>query len=157
MAVRSDDGATAVEIACVLPVVLTLLGAIITFALTMVYSGLTEYAARSGLRTAVLHSPQGYADTRTDPATGKNAVEQAIDDLFPVGLLSSPSSIVIHTTVPSSATTPGQGDTVTVTVTYDVPGIRAASHLVPNFLPSLLQDKLASLATITRSATGRRE
>ena len=141
---REDRGSTAVETALVLPVALTILAGTLVFALHLVYAGLAEHAARSGLHRATVHSVGGFADTAT--------IKQHVDDLFPAALLGKPKLLEITTTSP--AATPGQGDLVQISVTYVVPGISTASDLLPN---AALKNTLRSLATITRTASGRRE
>ncbi len=143
-----DEGATAVEMAMVLLPVLLLLGGTLTFALHLTYAGLADHAAREGLRTATVHHVDGFADLKD--------VADAVDGLFPSDLLGSPSVLTLRTIGSTSAD--GQGDLVQVTVTYQVPGISTAADLVPDFIPgNSLKSALASLATITRTASGRRE
>ncbi len=142
---QGDRGTTAVETALVLPVVLLLLGGTLTFALHAVYAGLADYAVREGLRTATVH-PQvgGFADVAK--------VRSTVTGLFPSDLLGPPQSVLLRTVTTTGS--PGQGDLVQVEVTYVVPGIATAADLVPG---TGLKSALASLATITRTASGRRE
>lgn len=143
---RDDEGSTAIETALTLQVTLMLLGGIFVFGLHMVYSGLAEHAARVGLRQATLQSSSGYAT--------EAQVLAKVKALYPVQVMGDPTSLVLTAAAPAGDPTAGQGDTVTVTVTYHVPGLAKAVELLPD---SGLRDAFASFANITRRATGRKE
>lgn len=139
---RGDDGATAVEVALVLPLLLMLLGGILVFGLRMTYGALATHTAEVGLRDATLRTSAGYP-SESDVRDGVEAM--AITDL-----LGDPDSVTLAVT--STTTRKRQGDRVTVTVAYDVPAVRAAAGIVP-FLSSTLE----SLATIEQTVDGRLE
>ena len=141
---RDDRGATAVEFALVVPLALLLIGSIVTFALHMTYSALADHAARVALKKAVIRTSAGY------PTEAQ--VRQTAADLFAAGLLGSPTDLDMTR---GGGTAPvGQGDTVTIRVTYDLPAVRSAAGLVPF---AGLRDRLVDLATVSRTAEGRAE
>lgn len=140
---RDDRGATAVETAIVLPVTLALLAGVFVFGLHMAYAGIADHAARVGLRTASVRTGRTYA-SQTD-------VENKIKGLAPSSFMGNPTSVVLSSVNPG---TPGQGDEVSVSVTYDVPGLVSAINLLPT---KDLRDAFAGFAVITRTASGRKE
>jgi Flp pilus assembly protein TadG len=140
-AARRDDGATAVEFAIVLPVVLAVMFFALYGALFFFYSAIADHVSRTVVRQVSipisgnsdypdLHSGMVAADAKSAAGT----------------LLPDPTSV---TTSSQSATgTPQQGDFVTVTVTYKLPVLDQLASLVPG---------ISAIDTITRSASERRQ
>lgn len=135
---RREEGATAVEFALVLPVFLLLVGGVLALGLRMFYSAVAEHSVRQGLREATV--PQGgYSSAEEVRAAVANSAK---------GVL-SPDAFEC-----SGCGSGQQGDEVTVTVTYEIEAVTAASKLMP--VP-FLQDAFERLATVTTSAEGRLE
>jgi len=146
----SDRGTTSVEFAIVLPVLLTLIGGVMVFALAMVYSGLAEHAARIGLRTALIRTSAGYASA----ADVRTTVNAALSGVMP-NPSNNDSTLLVRDLVDVANSTVGaQGDRVTVRVDYEIPVVSSALSLIPD---DGLRTKMAGLATITRTAEGRLE
>ena len=147
-----DAGATTVEFALVLPVMLILISGVLSFGLAMTYAGLAEYGASVGLRKAVIRTSGGYP--------GDAVVRTTIGDALS-GLLPTPTNTdVLTRNAGDRAARTGrtrslaQGDRVTVRVVYTVPGVTAALGLLPD---SGFQDAMIGLATVERTAVGRLE
>jgi Flp pilus assembly protein TadG len=143
---RGDRGATSVEFALMLPVALLLIGSIVVLALHMTYAALADHAARVGLKKAVIRTSAGYP---TDAA-----VRTTVDGLFGSDLLGGPQSL----TVTRQDGIPAQGDTVRVTVVYQVPAVSKAAALVPDApIFDGVRAGMERLAVIRRVAEGRSE
>jgi Flp pilus assembly protein TadG len=141
--VRGDTGATAVEVALVLPVLLLLLGGVLAFGLHLTYSALAGHTAEVALRKATLRTSTGY------PTAAQ--VDASVRAMPLTNLLGDPSAPV-ELTVVSTTGRQRQGDRVTVTVSYDVPALRAAAGAVFG-----LRGVFERLATIERTVDGRLE
>jgi Flp pilus assembly protein TadG len=139
---RRDEGATAVELALILPVVLAVLFFILYGALFFFYSAVADHVARSVARQVSV--PVGQTGTSYPDAS---AGVVAADAKKTGGSLIPDPSTVTTTTLPASAT-PAEGDLVTVTVTYHLPVLSDLGHIIPG---------LSSITTITRSSTERRQ
>lgn len=135
-----DDGATAIEVALILPVFLATV--LMTFygGLYLYYAAVAEHVARHAVRDATLP----VSGTSTYPSTG-----QVYNDAKSTGsaLIPAPTSVSLAST-PSSGD-PREGDEVTVTVTYQLPAVQSVANMLW-FLPK-------PRTTVTRTATGRRE
>ena len=144
---RDESGATAVEFALVLTLVVSLFGMLLLLGLRLVYAGLADHAAQVALRTAAVRTHSGYPSDRQ--------VKAAVDDLYPNGLIVDPMTVAVTPSSQSvrSVSNTHQGETVTVTVTYDVPALTAVVSLANVIgVPGL-----GDLSVITRTATGRFE
>lgn len=147
---RNEAGAVAVEFALITPLLLTFIGGLFAIGLHVAYAGLADNAAREGLRKATIRqSGVGYGD--------QAAVLAAINDKKPGFLPDALPADVTCTVGTSTAPCPvekrnRQGDTVTVTVTFRLPGVTSALRLVP-----FVGGGLSDISEVTRSAKGRRE
>ena len=150
---RREGGAVTVEFAVVGLFALALLFGLVLFGLHASYSGLAEHGARKAARAAAVRSM----------TTGRYPTDAEVTAAaeVPNGVLGNPISVVVDrragsgsSTVPctvhDSANRCGSGDTVTVTITYETPGLSAAGSVVPGFAGRALE-------TITRSASARLE
>lgn len=140
--VTSDDGATAVETAMILPVVLAVLFFSLYGALYFYYSAIADHVARSVARTVSI--PVGQTGTSYPDATPGTVTEDA--DKTGGSLIPDPTSVT--TTNRGGNAAPQEGDLVTVTVTYKLPALTQLAGLVPG---------LSGIDTITRSVTERRQ
>lgn len=138
---KRDEGATAIEFALVLPVLLAIVLFTLYGALYLYYAAVAEHVARSAVRDATLPT-QGNSTYPSDSAV-YTAAKDAGSALMP-----DPTSVQV--TEPSDASNPPrEGDPVTVTVTYQLPAVATVARALW-FLPT-------PTSTITRTATGRRE
>jgi Flp pilus assembly protein TadG len=139
---RRDEGATAVEFAIVLPVVLTTVFFALYGAMFFYYSAVADHVARSVARQVsipIAQTGSGYPD-----ASAATVLNDARADAG--GLIAAPTSAVA--TSSGATSTPQEGDLVTVTVTYQLPVLSQLASVVPG---------LSAISTITRSATERRQ
>ena len=136
-----DEGATAIEVALVLPMVLATV--LMTFygGLYLYYAAVAEHVARHAVRDATLP----VSGTSTYPTT-----DQVYSTAKSKGsaLIPAPTSVSVSSN-PSYDDPPREGDEVTVTVTYQLPAVKAVADALW-FLPK-------PRTTVTRTATGRRE
>lgn len=137
-----DEGATAVEMALILPLVVAVLFFVLYGALFFYYSAVADHVARSVARQVSV--PVGQTGTSYPDASPGVVVADAKDASGTY--MPTPSSVT--TTASPVSATPAEGDLVTVTVTYQLPVLSGLGHLVPG---------LSSIASITRSATERRQ
>ncbi len=140
---RGDEGATAVETALVLPLLLLVLGGVLVLGLHATYAALAGHAAEVALRKATLRTSAGYPTAA--------AVDASVRSLAVSSALGTPSAPV-EVDVTSTTARRRQGDRVTVTVTYDVAAIRTAGSWLP-----LVGPALGGLARIERTVEGRLE
>jgi Flp pilus assembly protein TadG len=139
---RRDSGATAVEFALILPVVISVLFFTLYGALFFYYSAVADHVARSVARQVSI--PVGQTGTAYPDAT-PGAV--ATDAKNTGGSLIPTPTGVTTVSAPASGT-PEEGDLVTVSVTYHLPVLSQLSNLIPG---------LSGIDTLTRSATERRQ
>jgi Flp pilus assembly protein TadG len=137
-----DEGATALEFAIVLPVLLAVCFFALYGAMFFFYGALADHVARTVARQVsipIAQSGSGYPDASA--ATVVADAKSAVGSLMP-----NPTSAVAAS---SPATgTPAQGDLVTVTVTYKLPLLSNLATVVPG---------LSAIDTISRSASERRQ
>lgn len=131
---RKDDGATAVEFALVAPVLFIFIFVVIYAGMYYFYSAVADHVARAVARDASIPSHGIYPS---------EADEQALAHSTAGSLLPSPTSVGLSST-PRAA----EGNELTVTVTYDIPGLSTVGRLLP-FLPKT--------STLTRTVTVRYE
>ena len=103
---RGERGATAVEFALILPLLLVLVLGIAEFGRAFQVSGTLSAAAREGVRVMALQN---------DPAAARNAVRTAAPSLDPAV---TNAQIAI---TPASCPTGATSTTVRLTVTYPMP------------------------------------
>lgn len=132
---RDDSGATAVEFAIVGLVAFPLIFLAIYAGLYYFYAGLATHVARVVAHDASIPDHGQYPGLNDELTVAHNAAGKLLPDPTSVTLVPDPS--------------PGEGNELTVTVTYDVPGISAVEGLLP-FLSS-------SHSHITRTVTVRYE
>jgi Flp pilus assembly protein TadG len=131
---RKDEGATALEFALVAPVLFILIFVVIYAGMYYFYAAVADHVARAVARDASIPS-HGVYPTEVD--------EKAVADSTAGTLLPSPTSVGLSST-PRAA----EGDELTVTVTYDIPGLTTVGQLL-RFLPKS--------GTLTRTVTVRYE
>lgn len=152
---RDESGATAVEFALVVPLLLTFLGGLMALALHVAYAGVAEHTVREGLREATTKTSLGYGQQSDVVEEINSSVPGFLPDAQEVRCFAG--TIAPGADVPSGSVCPElrltrQGEEVTVQVTYELPGVTGLLGLVP-----LVGDDLAELSTVTREARGRRE
>lgn len=133
-ALRKDDGATALEFALVAPILFVLIFVVLYAGMYYFYAAVADHVARAVARDASIPSHGVYPS---------EADEQAVAESTAGTLLPSPTSVGL-----SSTPRPAEGSELTVTVTYDIPGLSAVGRLLP-FLPKS--------GSMTRSVTVRYE
>ena len=116
-----DDGATAVEFALVAPIVLALIFAVVYAGVYFFYAAAADHIARVVARDASIPSHGAYPTVGDERTVAENAAGS---------LLPSPTTVSL-TPTPSAA----EGNELTVTVTYDIPGLSAIGQLM-TFLPA---------------------
>jgi Flp pilus assembly protein TadG len=131
---REDEGATALEFALVAPIVLVLVFAVIYAGMYFFYAAVADHVARVVAHDASIPNHHVYPSTDDERAVAEDAAGS---------LLPAPTSVALSPT-PSAA----EGNELTVTVTYDLPGLSAIGGLMP-FLPTS--------GTLTRTVTVRYE
>ncbi|HVX70109.1 MAG TPA: TadE/TadG family type IV pilus assembly protein [Mycobacteriales bacterium] len=136
---RDDEGATAVEFALVLPVVVAVCFFALYGALFFFYSAMADHVARTVAREVSIPTTTS-GGTYPDASVGTLA-KKAAGTLIP-----DPSSAVA-TPKPSTGT-PQEGDLVTVSVTYQLPVLSQLASVVPG---------LSGIDSITRSSSARRQ
>lgn len=160
---RDDGGAVTVEFALVFPLALLLIGALLSFGLRSLWQAGAGYTARDLARYASIACLGGtvnptYPDmpltavTSCSGGTPQTLAQRANGELG--GWIGTPTSV---TSVATNGTDrPHVGDLVSVTVTYRVPGVTALTGFV-NAIPGLGSLDLTPLATVSATATARRE
>lgn len=139
---QRDEGATAVEVALILPVVIAVLFFVLYGALFFYYSAVADHVARSVARQVSI--PVGQTGTSYPDATPGVVAADAKQ----TGGAMIPDPVSVTTTDAPAAGSPAEGDLVTVTVTYHLPVLSGLGHVIPG---------LTSITSITRSATERRQ
>lgn len=120
----ADSGAVAVETAFAIPVALAVLFLGVHAGFAVTYSALAEHAARAAARSGSIKNGASYR--------AESAVADAAESSVPA-LLGRPDSVDV-TYSPVRPGGPREGDTVTVTVTYE-PGLLQATRGLLFFLP----------------------
>jgi Flp pilus assembly protein TadG len=156
---RRDQGATAVEFAIVLPVVLAVMFFGLYGAMYVFYGAVADHVARSVSREVSIpmqETGSGYPDQATNGGEGtvnayaKNAAGTLLPN--PTCVVSTWNSNAQPTSAPCAnsqpAGTPQEGDLVTVWVTYKLPVLDELASMIPG---------MSSIDSITRSATERRQ
>lgn len=139
---RRDEGATAVEFAIVLPVVLSVCFFALYGAMYFFYGALADHVARSLARQVsipIAQTGSGYPD-------GSQATLTADAQSDAGSLMPSPTTVT-STSAPATGS-PQQGDLVTVTVTYKLPVLDQLASLIPG---------MSAIDTLSRSASERRQ
>ncbi|MGN6474658.1 MAG: TadE/TadG family type IV pilus assembly protein [Mycobacteriales bacterium] len=137
-----DEGATALEFAIVLPVVLATCFFALYGAMFFYYSAVADHVARSVARQVSIPTGQsGSAYPDSTAGTVLSDAKSAAGSLLP-----NPTSAVASSS--PTTTTPAQGDLVTVTVTYQLPVMSQLATVIPG---------LSAISTISRSASERRQ
>ena len=138
---RRDDGATAIEVALLLPVVLATVFMTLYGGLYLYYAAVAEHVARDAVRDATM-PVSGTSTYPSDSQVYSTARSKGN------GLIPAPTTLSL-TSTPSYNNPPREGDEVTVTVTYQLPAVQAVARALW-FIPS-------PRTSVTRTATGRRE
>ena len=143
-----ERGAVTVEFALIFPLVALVLGFLIAAGLYELWSGMADYVARDVVRVASMPLSDGTYPQQAALQT------RATNDL--AGVMGAPTSLALSNdpNVPSAQW--GEGDLVTVTVAFHVPGMGGLTGLV-NAIPGLGGVDLQGLSTVTRTASVRRE
>ena len=109
---RNERGATAVEFALIVPLLLVLVIGIVEFGHAFQVQGTLSAAAREGVRAMAL---------RNDPVDARNVVRNAASSLNPT-ITDDQIDIVIVGGTAETCPTTGAGDTaVRLTITYSMP------------------------------------
>lgn len=119
--IRKDDGATAVEFAIVAPILFLTIFAVIYAGMYFFYAAVADHIARVVARDASIPSHGSYPSASDETALASNTAGT---------LLPAPTSISL-TPTPTAA----EGNELTVTVTYDIPGLTTIEGLLP-FMPA---------------------
>ncbi len=140
-AAKRDDGATALEFAIVLPVVVAVMFFALYGAMYFFYGAIADHVARTVAREVSI--PIAGNSDYPDEHSGMVAADanSAAGSLMP-----NPTSVT--TSSQPSTGNPEQGDFVTVTVTYKLPLLDQLGSVIPG---------LSSIDTMTRSASERRQ
>jgi Flp pilus assembly protein TadG len=131
---RKDEGAAAMEFAIVAPVVFLLIFVVIYAGVYFYYSAVADHVARAVARDAAIPSHGVYPSEGDEATLAHNIAGTLMPDPTSVTLVPTPSQ--------------SEGNELTVTVTYDVPGLATIGRLLP-FLPAS--------GAMTRSVTVRYE
>jgi Flp pilus assembly protein TadG len=132
-----DEGAAAVELAIVLPVVLSVCFFALYGAMYFFYSAIADHVARTVARQVSIpvgETGSGYPDS--NQATVLSDARAAAGTLMP-----DPTSA-------SSTGTAAEGKFVTVTVTYKLPLLSNLASVIPG---------MSAIDSITRTASERRQ
>lgn len=132
---RDDTGATAIELALVLPVAITLIFVALYVGMYYFYAASAEHVARVVGRDASIPTHHVYPSEADEQTVAENAAGYLRPHLTGVSL----------TPVPAV----GEGNALTVTVSYTLPGLAKVGSLLP-FLPHPSGD-------LSRSVTVRYE
>jgi Flp pilus assembly protein TadG len=138
---NNDSGATAVEMAMILPVLMLTLFFSLYGAMYFFYSAVADHVARSVARQVSI--PVGQTGSAYPDATPGTVADDAAKTAG--SLLPNPTSVTTSS-LPAGAA--AEGDLVTVTVTYKLPVLSQLGSLVPG---------LTGIETITRASTERRQ
>jgi Flp pilus assembly protein TadG len=138
-----------VEFALVLPILMSLLGIVMATGLRMVYVGLAEHEARTVVRTASIRT----TSSRTSPYPDNTAANRLA--LCGQGALALPGATFSASTdcvivKAPNASSPAEGDMVTVSLTYHLTVIQK----LVGFLPGNI---LTGLSSVSASASAYRE
>ncbi|HWC35574.1 MAG TPA: TadE family protein [Mycobacteriales bacterium] len=139
---RRDEGATAVELAIVLPVVVAVCFFALYGAMFFFYGAVADHVARSVARQVSI--PTGQSGSAYPDASAATVLSDAKSAAS--GLLPDPTSAAA--TSSGHGATPVQGDLVTVTVTYKLPLLSNLATVIPG---------LSSISTVSSSASERRQ
>jgi Flp pilus assembly protein TadG len=132
MSLNDTRGASAVELAIILPVLLVILFGIIEFGIYMYNKQMLTNAAREGARAGIV----AYT-TRLTPAEILDVVQESFQNAITFG---AENDVVLVGTPDGYASDADTGVTLTVTVKYDYDFL-----VLPNFLGDWLQDKLGEM------------
>ncbi|HVW80083.1 MAG TPA: TadE/TadG family type IV pilus assembly protein [Mycobacteriales bacterium] len=147
-AARRDEGATALEFAIVLPVVLSVVFFALYGAMYFFYGAVADHVARTVVREVSIPVTGNSNYPDIDCQSGSTCTAVTADANSAAGsLLPNPSSAV-PTWNPDNGQPPQQGDLVTVTVTYKLPLLDQLASVIPG---------LSAIDTMTRSASERRQ
>ncbi len=136
-----QKGAAAIEFAFILPVLVMLLFGIIEFGIILYDKAMITNASREGARAGILFEP----DVTTYEEFKQN-IDDAVNKYCSGHLITFGEDSTTHdiTTIPNN-TKPGQGEDLTVTVTYTYNFL-----VLPNFVTALVENINLSAQTIMR-------
>ncbi len=141
---RDQCGATAVEMAMVVPLVLLIVGMLLFAGMHATFSGLAQNAAREAARFATIRTGSSYSATYPS----REQVRQWVVDSVPTLMRGSNLDVTVQSE--PAGVTPAPGDIVTVTLAYDIPALEAADALLEAF-------DVDPSSRVVRTATARRE
>jgi Flp pilus assembly protein TadG len=145
---REQRGASALEFALVLPMVVTILGMVLATGLRMVYVGLAEHEVRTLTRTAGIRTTSSSSSPYPDDTAAHRltlCTQAAID--VP-GTAYNPSTDCSIVKTPNVAT-PNEGDVVTATLTYRINAIQGLTGWLPTGVGNGLS-VIKATASVTR-------
>ena len=156
LARRSDDsGAVAVEFSILVPIAMLFIGFLIALGLRTLWAGLADDAARSLARYASIRTSSGNYPSRPAVITKSGTLLGGILGTPTVSLTQAQTGALSYNQDSSTTTGVGEGDVLTVTVTYDVPGISILADWVKRI--PLIGFDLTGFTTVTETSSARRE
>jgi Flp pilus assembly protein TadG len=142
--IKCQKGASAVEFAIVLPLLLLFVFGIIEFGILFYDKAIITNASREGARTAILHDTESNGDPRTVTAAEVQAVVFSYCSSYLINFSGATTPTV--TTSPLLGTPPNEYRTVTVTFGYNF-------LVLPNILGAFFGGSLSGpipLTAVTR-------
>jgi Flp pilus assembly protein TadG len=144
---QQDAGAVAVEFALVFPVFLAIVGFMLAVGLRAIYVALAEHEVREAAREASIRTTSSPVSPYPDQV---DRTALCADAAPPIGgVRYTPASDCSVVNLPATSS-PGEGDVVTVTVTWRLPMLESFFGWVPG-------TSLDALATIRASGSVIRE
>jgi hypothetical protein len=145
----NERGASAVEFALVLPILMSAIGIVLATGLRMVYMGLAENEVRTMARTVSIRTTSSQSSPYPDN-TAANKLALCGQGALPLpGSTFSASTDCVIVKNPN-VSSPFEGDLVTVTLTYHLTIIQKLTGWLPGNI-------LTGLSTVTASAAAYRE
>jgi Flp pilus assembly pilin Flp len=168
-----DEGATAVEFALVLPLAVLILAFVTAAGMRVFWAALSDNATRAAAHYASLQNFKGCYPVRDNSVGGLSSVKSNTAGAYG-GMLGTPTMTITNSggvttkalcyggndyngaTFPSGWERCGrEGDVITVTTTYHVPGLSGLQSLVNG--ASFGSLNVTGLASVTHTATARCE
>jgi Flp pilus assembly protein TadG len=144
----SQRGASALEFALLLPMLLSVMAMVLATGLRMMYAGLAEHEARTLARTTGIRTTSSSASPYPDDTSAHRLTLCGQGAIAVPGATFNPSTDCSIVKQPNSAV-PMEGDIVTVTLTYRLTAVQA----LVGWLPSGVADGLSVVkasASVTR-------
>jgi Flp pilus assembly protein TadG len=143
---RNDSGAVALEVALLMPVFLMVVALIVVAGVRTLYAGLAENEARRAARMASIHTTSSTSSPY--PATAAVCAQAGLP--IPGATYNAATGCSVTNDMNPLNASPGEGDLVTVELTYGIPMLQAFVGWVPG-------SSLDAVATVTVRASVIRE